>query len=73
MIKKDESMTTEQDMQDPWNPTVEDIRSWAKNKKFAPVQDWDLALYPKGRRSALRASIHSIDTAIVRTKRGKKE
>ena len=31
-------------MKDPWNPTAEDIRRWAKNNKFPPVQDWELAL-----------------------------
>jgi hypothetical protein len=32
-------------MQNPWNPTIADIREWASAPDtFCPVQDWDLVI-----------------------------
>src|SRR5262245_12046388 len=41
-------------MYDPWNPSPDDVRTWAYEPGAAePCQDWDLALYWKGHEKAL--------------------
>lgn len=34
-------------MKDPWNPSLDEIRSWAYSSALIPDQDWELAVVDK--------------------------
>lgn len=34
-------------MKDPWNPTLDEVRTWAYSSALIPEQDWELAVVDK--------------------------